>query len=435
MFTLKLKNFITGDEASLLYNPHTSTLYRPDGVECPVPLKEAVFGRAFATSPDNPINKSKDLQTLKIQMGLKCNYSCSYCLQATHVDEQVFMNANDVEPFLEMLDKAINYDKLTRVEFWGGETFVYWKSLQKLVPALKARTQPHAHFNIVTNGSLLDNEKVEWVKKHDISLAISHDGPGQTVTRGPDPLDDPEVFAAIKRLLIERPDKVSFNAVLTRMNCDLSEMREWFKKKFELDYVPLNMEGVVMQHDHNAQTTFWSEEEYTKMRLAVLRQFIEGKELQIHTLRNKIADFMEALEKRRPSYALNQKCGMDRKDFMAVDLKGNVLTCQNVGGESKHNVGHVSDLEGVKLNTAYHWSKREHCNKCPVMQLCKGACMYLDGENFDQTCENEFHFHMAILAGIMFKITGMMLYRVEGDYTRPKLKKRISIPLKVVSAA
>jgi radical SAM protein with 4Fe4S-binding SPASM domain len=44
-------------------------------------------------------------------------------------------------------------------------------------------------------------------------------------------------------------------------------------------------------------------------------------------------------------------------------------------------LGHVSDLENVKLNTATHWSDRKECPKCPVIHICKGACFFLSGES------------------------------------------------------
>jgi uncharacterized protein len=118
---------------------------------------------------------------------------------------------------------------------------------------------------------------------------------------------------------------------------------------------------------------------------------------------------------------------MDREDELAVDLTGKVMTCQNTGAKGKHGIGSVGDFAGIRLDTAWHWSHRDCCNHCPVLQLCAGACMYLEGELFAQTCENEYHFGVALLAGVIKQLTGLELERIEGDIRRPKLGRRIPI--------
>lgn len=79
--------------------------------------------------------------------------------------------------------------------------------------------------------------------------------------------------------------------------------------------------------------------------------------------------------RRRPIEALGQKCGMDSPDAIAVDLRGNVMTCQNTGAKDAHKIGHVADFDAIALDTATHFAFRPECISCPVVQLCKGpAC-------------------------------------------------------------
>jgi uncharacterized protein len=120
---------------------------------------------------------------------------------------------------------------------------------------------------------------------------------------------------------------------------------------------------------------------------------------------------------------------MDQPNQIAVDLQGNVLTCQNTGAGGKHRIGHVEELDQVELSTATHWSHRESCRFCPVVQLCKGGCMYLEGEHFAQTCENEYHFNLAILEGVLQQVCGLRLTGIKGDIRRPARRRRIPIQL------
>jgi uncharacterized protein len=114
------------------------------------------------------------------------------------------------------------------------------------------------------------------------------------------------------------------------------------------------------------------------------------------SLEERIDNFYASIQRRRLSEALGQKCGMDREDTIAVDLRGNVMTCQNTGAKGVHKIGHVKAFEDIALNTATHFAFREECMGCPVAPLCKGSCMFLEGEFFKQNCANEFAFNMGI---------------------------------------
>ena len=50
---------------------------------------------------------------------------------------------------------------------------------------------------------------------------------------------------------------------------------------------------------------------------------------------------------------------------------------------------------------------------CPVLQLCKGSCMFLEGEFFAQSCANEFAFNMGIMMAAVWWLTRMVVVGME----------------------
>ena len=72
-------------------------------------------------------------------------------------------------------------------------------------------------------------------------------------------------------------------------------------------------------------------------------------------------EFYASIQRRRPIEALGQKCGMDSPDAIAVDLRGNVMTCQNTGAKGVHKIGHVDDFSAIALDTATHFAFRPEC--------------------------------------------------------------------------
>lgn len=420
-----------GSLSYFFYDPHASTLTDEAGNPVPLDYDENAasikWPVAIPVSPDSPGKKHAAPVRLKIQLGLQCNYSCSYCLQSSEIPDATVSNVQDAEDFLASLDSWLK-SKPNKIEFWGGEPFAYWKHMKVLVPAMRERF-PDASMLIVTNGSVLDDEKIDFIEEHGIYIAVSHDAKAQH-RRGPDPFDDPEKAAMLRKLWqrIGRKGMMSFNTVITPENLDVDSPRQWLSEKIG-ETVMASFEGIVHPHsDGRTEDATWTQAQYSKLQWNIINALVNrtpgGYD---NTIAAKAAAFIDSLRKKRPSTALWQKCGMDRPDQLAVDLKGNVMTCQNVGAKGKHGVGHVSDFESIALDTSWHWSKRPNCAHCPVLQLCGGACMYQDGVAFDVACENEFQFNTAVMSGALYWITGKIMVHIDGDIRRPKLKKVIPI--------
>lgn len=394
-----------GSRRDIRYNPHTSEI---DGIDL-----GNIDARDWLTAPrvskSAPVAKSRAPKVLKIQLGLSCNYSCSYCSQAFQVGDATVSKLTDVDAFLSNLGVWLE-GAPERIELWGGEPFVYWAKLKRLIPALAERF-PEARFLIITNGSLLTREKLDLIAKYDIDIGLSHDGPGQG-QRGPDPLANPEQRRWIEALLAERKGHVSINTVLTAQNHDLEAIKAWFQKRLGAD-VPISLEGVVNVYD--AATLLgagrFEEADLHALRRSVFESLVSDP--GNFGLDKRVRDFIQSLKVRRPIEALGQKCGMDRPEHIAVDLQGNVMTCQNTGAKGEHKIGHLDDFDAIALNTATHFAFRDECMSCPVVQLCKGSCMFLEGEFFKQSCANEFAFNMGIMMAAVWYLTGMVVVGVE----------------------
>jgi uncharacterized protein len=414
----------------LAYDPHTSELKREDGpghwVDAVPPAAPKDWQAVTRVSPESPGRKTGAVKRLKIQLGLACNMGCSYCLQKDEVQHGTATGTIASKRFLAGLDRWLTGSP-ERIEFWGGEPLLYWHKIEILAPALRQRF-PDAKFVVITNGTLLDDYKADCLWGWGFSIGVSHDGPGQHV-RGPDPFDDPRNGEALMRAIrrFGEAGRGSINAVLSPASYDAAAVTRWFCERLAPDGgwdVPVAFEGVV--HDYAVTEEGHSSAAFTPEQLAHLTRtlsihLING---EVPGLADRVSRLIGSLLDRRPSSALGQKCGMDRPDQIAVDLLGNVTTCQNTGALGRHRIGHIGALDKVALNSAWHWSHREECSSCPVLQSCAGSCMYQDGDQWANSCNAEFAFNAAIFAAALFHLTGLVLTRIEGAMIRPKLALR-----------
>ena len=445
-FRIRAINPSNGEATYLAYDNATSSLTHADtGAPVCEASPVAQRGPAPAVSQDSPLHKSSP-RILKISLGLSCNYECEYCSQR-FVPRAAETNPGAVDEFVRSLDEWVTTPP-QKIEFWGGEPFVYIKTLRPLAEALRVK-YPDTAFSVITNGSLLTLDLNEWIDSLGFFVGISHDGPGQHV-RGPDPLDNPATREAILDLYRRlRPDnRISFNAMLNRLNVSRSAIQKFFVELTGDPTVPIGEGGFVDAYDEGGKATSLTPGEQAPFRNQAFHELRTGQATNFQNVSQRLMDFVSSIKTARPASVLGQKCGMDDPSRLAVDLKGNVLTCQNTSIEGiapngmSHKIGHVSDLAGVKLNTSTHWSKRDECPRCPVLQVCKGSCMFLEGDLWDASCDNAFSDAIpTFAAGIEF-LTGMVPVYIEGPqradrkdiWNRQEPVRRKTIPIAVATA-
>lgn len=419
VFQIKAKNPKTGELVDLVYDNQQSKLaYAATGHSAVMVMDVAPREDAPVVSLESPLGKTSP-RVLKISLGLSCNYECEYCSQrfVPRADET---NPGDMDSFMAGLDAWVKTPP-EKVEFWGGEPFVYIKTMRPLAEAIQAK-YPGARLSIITNGSLLTKELNEWVDGMGFEVGISHDGPGQYV-RGPDPLDDPEKKEAIldlyRRLAPQR--RISFNAMMNRHNSSRAAVQQFFIDLTGDRMVRIGEGGFIDAYDEGGLATSLTPEELAPYRNLAFHELRTGQASNFGTMSMKVASFVNSLRTARPASSVGQKCGMDRPDNIAVDLHGNVLTCQNTSikgvapNGQPHHLGNVADMESVKLNTATHWSKRQECPSCPMLQICQGSCMFLEGDLWDATCDNAFSDAVPVFAAGIEFLTGLVPVYIDGE--------------------
>ncbi len=109
------------------------------------------------------LTKSRNLASLRIQMGMKCNYSCQYCKQASHGKYDAQTDLADAKKFIRNFDAicTTNRDEPINIQLWGGEPLLYWPVMTLLGEFLRGEF-PRARITCLSNGSLMTRKKADW---------------------------------------------------------------------------------------------------------------------------------------------------------------------------------------------------------------------------------------------------------------------------------
>jgi uncharacterized protein len=408
-----------GDEKIFHYDNMKNVLSSDDGFIYEYPEKTSFDNltpsRAF--DQNNPLKKQKLIKTLKIQMGLSCNYSCSYCSQK-FVERPDETSKKDIDAFMSKLD-VLEFDEAQglKIEFWGGEPLVYWKTMKPLAEALDEKFdhwKKKPNFSVITNGSLLTREICSWLYYMGFSVGISHDGPGQYV-RGPDPFEDPDKRKIILDFykVMSPIGRISFNSMMNINNRSRTDVYNWFVNLTGDKNVTIGEGTFIDAYDADGiNSSFLSKKDHFEFRRQSFNDIYSAEDMiGFFGIYDKIDNFTKSVLVHFDSTYLGQKCGMDDENTIAVDLVGNVVTCQNVSVKElskngqPHLGGNLQDYDNVELKSVTHWKNRAGCKDCPVLQLCKGSCMYLDNEFWDITCNTAYSDNIPLFALSFEKIT------------------------------
>jgi His-Xaa-Ser system radical SAM maturase HxsB len=110
----------------------------------------------------------------------RCNHGCQYCHSSI-----VGMDRYDTDMSIETAEKAVDLAFQTTahgmtIEFQGGEPTANWDTLRHIVEYARAKNET-AHkilsFALVTNLSLMDDEKLEFLLDRRVQICTSLDGP------------------------------------------------------------------------------------------------------------------------------------------------------------------------------------------------------------------------------------------------------------------
>lgn len=104
----------------------------------------------------------------------RCNFGCDYCYMKNNASSFTFDKFLKFYKYIDFLLRVYGAEKY-RFVFFGGEPTLEWELVKDIVYFIGNDNKKDS-ITLVTNGSLLTKEKLEFIKERKINLSISYDG-------------------------------------------------------------------------------------------------------------------------------------------------------------------------------------------------------------------------------------------------------------------
>ncbi|MBC7361762.1 MAG: radical SAM protein [Candidatus Aminicenantes bacterium] len=374
---------------------------------------------SFDLSIEEFENSIANIKHLILEVTEKCNLRCSYCLYSGKYDSYRThggrsMDFNTAKRALDYFLGIVKSEKRTRkfgtihINFYGGEPLLNFPLIKKCVDYIEAerrnKIRDRILYSITTNGTLLNEETIDYIMDHKFALAISLDGPREEHDKNrrfPDGRGSFEIVYNNLLRVLERNPEYSRNITLTltySYNHDLRKIAEFFMKYIPFENINFRISPV---RDENLLPLI------PKRFLNSYREIL--KEYQIFLSRGKkdkkyhfLSSFFKNIYK--PLYDKHFFTGIKRSYYSSVCKIENFRLFVSVDGllhicERINNHFSIGDVEkGIiyqkvkKIYDAYYKQVVAHCPLCPAINVCSVCPSFVGAKGHfisDQYCKRE----------------------------------------------
>ena len=313
---------------------------------------------------------------MKVTLNLthRCNLSCKYCYAGRKTGKDMSLaTAQKIVDFA--IDAALSEQKIG-FGFAGGEPLLCFDLLTEIVEYIRKQereTGKSVSLTITSNGTLLNEHILDFLRVENIELCLSIDGPAHVHNLNRCYKDGRGSFEDVVRnirLSLEQLDTLQVNAVYGPGTVD-------FLAESLLFFIQL---GVCVIHLNPNIRTFYDGYDCSKLRKSYMQiadQYIKsyqaGREIAVNIIDTKIIAFL------KKGYEAEDKCGMGETEW-GFAPGGNIYPCERFIGEDNHSplcLGNVHtglDLSRRCSLLNRRGNRNEECKTCRYERYCMNWC-------------------------------------------------------------
>ncbi len=366
------------------------------------------FEPQFITPP--PLkDRPRRIRSLAMDVAGRCNMACRYCAETITMPKRRPMSPDTFDAAWTFLfpgelkegTEDTSKENMFSLHMGSGEPLLNLGILQKLAAQVEhACSQGNVipQVYLVTNGTLLNEEIMEWLIACQWNVKISLDGPaaihdrwrilpgGEGTHQG--------VSRAIAYMAERIPDRFSVCAVLCRGN-DPAEVFAAIKSLGvqQIDLIP------VAHSDYSIIPGPGDIENYRTFIMNYAARFLENDSTNTNkTPPSALASFNQCMI-RLMGYKLERIYCSAGRSYLGVGSRGDLYPCSRFVGVDQYRLGHLATgadpeaLRAFQNSAGRPYERRDACSQCWAAPLCGGPCFAVaemfgpgNGEPLDFYC-------------------------------------------------
>lgn len=365
-------------------------------------LKETLIENKIFVENDNDDEKLLEFAKSKIMtpypsivyfiLSEKCNLACKYCFLGNAKKRTI-----DLDMTKEIANKALEYysyqirqkpqwyNHRKEFIFYGGEPLMNFDVMKYVIEQSqkmqKEKLLPEdIKYSLITNGLLLDEEKISYLKKNNILTSISVDGSGpkeniSRVDKQGKPIYDRLI--GILKLVKKHEWNVGLSITLTQETIENQE--GIFELLHEYDIHDICFNILYSTEDYYISSGY-----YEKVNDFIIEFYKKARNCGIYEER--IMRKIDTFVKGKVYYS---DCAATSGSQIVIAPDGRVGVCHGCLEKKEYFECSVNDREVLDENLTFcEWSQitplnNEECYECEALGICGGGCPINAKKNSD----------------------------------------------------
>lgn len=327
----------------------------------------------------------------------QCNLACKYCfLGNSDIDAKKItnfpMNEKVADKALEFFAKQTQkdnkqFDDEKEIIFYGGEPLLNFKILKYIVERSKYYQEKNLlskklNFSIVTNGLLLDDEKILYLRDHNINVSISIDGADVFANSNRIDKKGKCIYdKLIKKLKYAKKLGLEFGISVTLTENSICDINKLLKLIEEIDIKSVCFNILLSNESYEVDKHY-----YIDATDFIIEFYKQTKNKGIYEER-----FMRKLKSFAESNIYFSDCAATSGSQIVITPDGDVGICHGCTQNRDYFIGSIFDNDLVvdKNKDIIKWSKlipifKSECETCSALGICGGGCP-INAQNLSDT--------------------------------------------------
>lgn len=315
----------------------------------------------------------------------RCNFDCTYCyLPRERRKNGISMSAEEVcsnlEKLLLFFREVLGDEAKPQVIFHGAEPMMVKDAVFEGI----SRYKDDFLFGIQTNGTLLTDEDLEFIKKNQVGLGISLDAPVEEIadtTRKS--WSGKGGFKKVVEVIEKLSDYPAYNVITTVTKFNVSVLKDLIKFYYDLK-VPVIMLNPVRCTQEGGRLSKPDDMVFLKEIIKALDLTYElykshGRKLVVANFANIMAGILGPTGRRLMCDI--SPCGGGRC-FFALAANGDIFPCSEFIGIPEFKAGNINEeplseimkKDQIKMVTSRMVENIDPCKSCAVRHFCGAPC-------------------------------------------------------------
>lgn len=316
----------------------------------------------------------------------KCNLNCSYCYESNKSSKKMSWEIakNGVDFFMRLYENI-------NIQFFGGEPLLEFDLMKKITNYLKNNYINRYGLSIYTNGTLINNEIIDYFVKNNVFITLSIDGREETQNENRRFKNNKGTFGILEKIikkLVNQNINVRIRMTITPNNCNkLFDNMKYFYETYGIKDIQEEVDRFAIWNEEQINILI---DQYNNIINYIVNFYELDKLFYWINYEKRVLPFINQVSKRKGA-----RCGSS-EGMCSMDTDGTLYPCQKFIVNQKLSIGNIYQgynevqREIVRNYILPNFLKETRgCKNCEFVNICFAGCIaenYIQDTNQIQDC-------------------------------------------------